>query len=368
MTGIRATLGRLFGGSRTEIDGAPSAELHVAPESSEQIARLFDFASENGLVVLPWGNGLHQGFGGRVEPDVVVSTSQLSGVIEWNPDDLTVVVGAGTTLGALDGEISSRRQSAILPETIKEATVGGVVAAGVSGWRRFRYGPTRDRILQTEFVTGDGRVVTGGARVVKNVTGYDLPRLLTGSFGSLGLIMSICLKLWPVPESSATVTTDDPVRALAVTYRPQAVLETSDGVLVYLAGTAAEVESQAAALGGSVAEGHSWPPEPVGECVVRLRVLPVDVSSVVARLPGPFVASHGVGEVVAAVAPEEIEGLRETAEARGGAVVIERAPDAVYGDIDPWGHPPMTITLQRRIKASFDPLGILVPGRLPGGI
>jgi FAD/FMN-containing dehydrogenase len=102
---------------------------------------------------------------------------------------------------------------------------------------------------------------------------------------------------------------------------------------------------------------------------VRIRVTPVDVSSVVASLAGrSFVAAHGVGEVVGAVDPSEIEGLRERAEARGGAVVIEHAPEAVYGEIDPWGTPPGTVDLQRRIKAAFDPLNVLVPGRLPGSL
>jgi len=369
MSVLRSALGKLVGGSSIEIDGAPAAEMSVAPDSAEQIARLLDFASEHGLSVLPWGSGLHQGFGHRVEPDVIVSTSRLSGVIEWNPDDLTVVAGGGTTLGVLDSEIAGRRQSAVLPETAHDATVGGVLAAGVSGWRRLRYGPSRERVLQVVSVTGDGRMVTGGARVVKNVTGYDLPRLMVGSFGSLGIITSVCLKLWPIPEASATVSTNDPERALAICYRPQAVLETRQGVSVYLAGTAAEVEAQATALGGETSEGHSWPEEPSGECVVRVRVLPGDVSSTLKRLgTDEVVGAHGVGEVVAAIEPDEITGHREWVEARGGAVVIERAPTVVYESVDPWGAVPPTVELQRRIKAAFDPLRVLVPGRLPGGV
>jgi glycolate oxidase FAD binding subunit len=359
----------MFGGSRIEIDGAPPAELAVAPDSIEQIAQLLDFASEHGLTVLPWGAGVHQGFGGRVEPDVIVSSSNLAGVIEWNPDDLTVVVGSGITLGDLDEAIGSRRQSAVLPESNLGATVGGVVAAGVSGWRRLRYGPTRDRLLQVEFATGDGRMVTGGARVVKNVTGYDLPRLLAGSLGSLGFITSVCLKLWPEPEAAATVTADDPERAAVVTHRPQAILETRDGVSVFLAGTAAEVEAQATALAGEATAGCIWPESPVGTCAVRIRVSPVDVSPLVTQLgAGPFIAAHGVGEIMAGVEPDEIEPVREWAEVRGGSLVVERAPAAVYETIDPWGTPPSTLGLQRKVKAAFDPLGVLVPGRLPGGI
>jgi len=369
MTGLRSTLGKLFGGSKIEIDGAPSAELVVAPDSADQIARLLDFASEHRLTVLPWGAGVHQGFGGRIEPDVIVSSSNLAGAVEWNPDDLTVVVGSGITLGGLDEVIGARRQSAVLPEADLSATIGGVVAAGVSGWRRLRYGPTRDRVLQVQFVTGDGRMVTGGARVVKNVTGYDIPRLLTGSFGSLGIITSVCLKLWPEPEAAATVTADDPERAAAVTYRPQAVLETGDGVSVFLAGTSAEVEAQATALAGEVAEGFVWTEPPIGTCAVRMRVSPADVSPLVAQIgTGPFVAAHGVGEILAGVESDEIEPLREWAEVRGGTLVVERAPDDVYEAIDPWGASPSTLDLQRKVKAAFDPLGVLVPGRLPGGI
>ncbi len=369
MTNLRSTLGELVGESSAKIDGAPPAEITVAPDSAEQISRLLGFASEHGLTVLPWGSGLHQGYGGRVDPDVIVSTSRLAGVVEWNPDDLTVVAGSGTTLGVLDDDIASRRQSAVLPEMTLDATVGGVFAAGISGWRRLRYGPSRDRLLQVELVTGDGRVVTGGARVVKNVTGYDLPRLVAGSFGSLGIITAVCIKLWPLPEAMLTVKTDDPERALAITYRPQAVLETENYVSVYLAGTTAQVDAQAAALDGDASLGHSWPDDPVGECIVRVRVDPVDVSSTVDLIDtDEFVAAHGVGEVVAAIAPTEIDGLRKRVEARGGSVVIERAPNSVYETIDPWGTVPSTVELQRRIKTAFDPLRVLVPSRLPGGI
>ena len=120
------------------------------------------------------------------------------------------------------------------PETPGAATVGGVLAAAISGYRRARYGPTRDRILEVTVVTGDGRIVKAGGRVVKNVTGYDLPRLVVGSLGSLGVIVSACLKLWPLPAASATITLDDPVLAGSV-YRPLAVLSDLDRTRVFVA-------------------------------------------------------------------------------------------------------------------------------------
>lgn len=367
MTGIRSTLGSLFGGERAEIPDAPDAELTVAPQQPEQLTRLLEFASEHGLAVLPWGSGTHQGFGAAVDPDIVVSTSNFSGVDAWEPDDLTVVVGAGTSLAELADRLATRRQTAVLPETETDATVGGVVAAGLSAWRRLRFGPTRDRVLQVSAVTGDGRFVTSGARVVKNVTGYDLPKLFTGSYGSLGVITSVCLKLWPEPSRTATVVTDDPTRALAVTHRPLAVLETPDRCRVHLGGTPAEVEAQAAAVGGSIVEGLDWPDAPAGDCLVRVRVPPAQTAAATARLDGAdFVAAHGVGEIRASVEPAAVAPVREWAESVGGAVVFERSPDGI--GLDPWGAPPAGLDQQRRIKAAFDPARIMVPGRLPGGI
>jgi len=369
MTGLRSSLGKLFGGQSIEIPGAPQADLVVAPDTVEQVCRLLDFASEHGLVVLPWGSGGHQGYGGRIEPDIVLSSAGFGDVTEWNPDDLTIVVGSGATVGEVATTIESRTQSAVLPEWSPAATVGGVIASGVSGWRRLRYGPTRDRVLQVEFVTGDGRFVTGGARLVKNVTGFDLPRLLTGSFGSLGFLTGVCLKLWPEPETRATVVTDDPERVLAVTYRPNAVLQVADRVSVYLAGSAAEVEAQASAVGGQVTDGFEWPRYPAGDCVINVRVPPAGVAPALAELGDvEFVAAHGVGEVVAAVDVTAIPRLRAWAEERRGVVVVERAPDAVYSAHDPWGTPPGSSGLQRKIKAAFDPLDVMVPGRMPAGL
>jgi glycolate oxidase FAD binding subunit len=366
---LRGDLGRLFGGSAVHVEGVPEADLVIAPKSVDEVARVLDFASEHRLAVLPWGAGSHQGLGRRIDPDIVLVTTGLDRIEDWQPDDLTVVADAGVTLGALEDLMVDRRQSAVLPEDQPEATVGGVVAAGISGWRRLRYGPTRDRMLEATVVTGDGRIVRAGGRVVKNVTGYDIPRLMAGSLGSLGVIVSVCLKLWPDPEATVTVTVDDAERALAVAFRPYAVLQTPNATTVHLGGTRAEVESQAAALGGRVTDGFAWPERPTGQCLVSLRVPPALVTEAVRRIgDAPFVASHGVGEVVAAVAEDGLLDLRIWAESIGGALVFTDAPDGLYGRIDPWGTPPATVALQRRIKAAFDPVGVMAPGRLPGGV
>jgi len=367
LTALRSTVARLFGRFAAEVEGAPRAEFTFAPGTAEEAAAILDFAAEHRMTVLPWGAGAHQ-IGAPWAPDVLLSTRNLVG-IDWRPDDLTVVVGAGVTVTDLEARLAERNQTAILPENPGPATVGGVVAAAASAWRRLRFGPTRDRMLEVVAATGDGRVIRGGGQVVKNVSGYDLPRLFTGSRGSLGVITRVCLKLWPNGAATATVAVDDAERAMAVTHRPLAVLQTPGGVAVYLAGTAAEVEAQAATLGGSPTQGLVWPEHPRGPVEISLRVPPARVGDAMALVvTAGFVAAHGVGEVLAAgsFGIVEVSGWRAWAESVGGALVVVTAPEG-FG-VDPWGDAPPTLLLQRRIKAAFDPVGIMVPGRLPGGL
>ena len=343
-----------------QLDGVAA----VAPTSAEELADVLAHASEAGKAVSVWGGGTHRAIGHATEPDLVVSTAALGGIEEWEPDDLTVVVGAGTPVADLEERLADGGQTAVLVETPGSATVGGVVATATSGFRRLRYGPIRDRVLEVRVVTGDGRIVKGGGRVVKNVTGYDLPRLYTGSLGSLGVITSICFKLWPLTQATATVEVDDPTRAGSI-HRPLAVIATSQSTTVLLAGTAAEVESQVERLGGDAAPGLRYPPPPTGEVVWSLRIRPRLLGDLLGAVPGDYVAQPGVGEAsFGADAAWDVAPLRTRVEAAGGAVVRV----AGVSDADPWGAPPKGLDLQRRVVAAFDPAGILEPGRLPGGI
>ena len=200
VTSIRAASARIA--RRVE---APTDVEHRHPGSVEELAETLSHASSERRTVLLWGGGTHQGYGYPLSADLVVFTDGLTSFVDWEPDDLTVVVEGGMTVASLEARLATRGQSAILAEVPEAGTVGGALAAGISGYRRGRFGPTRDRILEVTLVTGDGRVVRAGGRVVKNVTGYDLARLAVGSFGRLGVIVSACLKLWPLPRASATV-------------------------------------------------------------------------------------------------------------------------------------------------------------------
>lgn len=350
------------------VTGAPAA----APESVEEAAELLGGLDE-GARVRVLGGGVHQGIGHQFEPDLILSTARLDRITAWEPDDLTVTAEAGVTVEELEEMLGGKGQTALLAERPGDGTVGGAAAAAVSGWRRFRYGPLRDRILEVTLVSGDGRTVTGGGRLVKNVTGYDLPRLAAGSFGSLGLIAQVCFKLWPLPAAHATVEVESAEEALERTFRPLAVLETEEGSALYLGGTPEEVAGQAAAAGGAPDEGLNWPDPPAGRVRFSIRVPPSRLRSMVNRLPKGwrYVAQFGVGEAsVGADQAEagELEELRGAAEAEGGALVILDAPAGLRRRFDPWGAPPAALPIQRRLARLLDPGRKINPGVLPGGV
>lgn len=354
-------------------EALPPAEVALAPASLAEAAQVLRIATDHRMRVLIWGGGNHQGYGHRIYPDVVLVTTSLKRVEVWEPEDLTLVVDAGAPIARVEEMLAEHRQTTLLPRHSPTATIGGALAAGLSGYQRFRYGPSRDFLLETRVITGDGRMVRAGGRVVKNVTGYDIPRLMVGALGRMGLIGSVCLKLIPTPPVAITVTVHDPARALAALYRPLAVLSSPAGHRAFLWGTQAEVESQAARVGTEIEEGHAWPPPPSGMMTWSLRVPPSRLGEAARRLPPSwdYVTQQGVGIVECAAQdtdPSPAEELRGWAESVGGALVLTAGPDDLYQRIDPWGTPPPGLDHQRGLVSQFDPYGILNAGRLPGGI
>jgi FAD/FMN-containing dehydrogenase len=342
----------------------------VAPSSVEDLVTVLKSATEEKRVVNVVGGGTRQGYGSPPPPDLVLEMSGLAGIEEWDPDDLTVTVGAGTPVAELEAALAKRSQTAVLPEVPGASTVGGVISAGISSLRRARLLGTRERMLEVRLVTGDGRVIRGGGRVVKNVSGYDLPRLVVGAFGSLGVITSVCLKLWPRPPASATVNIDA-IEAADRVKRPLAVLERNGVIEVFLWGTAEEVAATSGRLDGVAAEGHRWPADPEGLYRWSVRVPPALTSAAIGRLPAgwDYLAVHGAGDIRAA-SPDShgADGLRNWAESSGGALVVIEAPDTGLDGLDPWGTPPPGLDIQRRLIAQFDPGRVINPGRLAGGL
>jgi len=354
---------------------AVDAEFIVAPTSMEEAAEILGAATAVGQAVAFYGAGTHRQIGNPVDADLVITTTAMNRIIDYQPDDLTVAVEAGVTLGELEAALTDRNLTAVLPETEPNATVGGVVAAGRSGYRRLRYGPTRDRILQATAATGYGKVVTGGSPVVKASTGYGMPRLLTGSFGTLGLIGPVLLKLWSQPRALATVVVDDAEVARNVAYRPLAVLGTGGNARVYLGGTMEEVDAQVEAIGGRSSDGLDWPEphDPPLRLSFRIPARFVDEAVVAARDldATDWVAQYGVGIVEAGydrITSDGFSAARAWAESVGGTLVVEASPNDLRRKLGAWGSPPDSVELQREVKDRFDPAGICNPGILPGGI
>src|SRR5262249_42882072 len=149
--------------------------------------------------VAPVGGRTHWEVGGPPpSSDDVTFVHAPTGVVSYDPADLTVTVGAGTTIDDLSSVLATAGQECVLDPRHPTATVGGVLATGLSGHRRLRHGPLRDRVLEVRFVTADGRLVKGGGPTVKNVSGFDLPRLLVGSLGTIGVLVQATLRCQPV--------------------------------------------------------------------------------------------------------------------------------------------------------------------------
>lgn len=296
------------------------------------------------------------------EAHAVVRTAGLTGIVDYKPDDLTVVVRSGTTLEALDETLREHGHTAVLPEIEPHRTVGGVVASGASGFRRLRYGPTRDRVIGATVVTGYGETVHAGGQLVKNVTGFDLPRLLTGSHGSLGFIVDVSLKLWPIPKGRRTIPVDDVAGARLEAYQPIAALETEDGGFLHVSDS------------DGADEGFAWPTSLTHDTVLTINVPPRHLRDAVDRVDSDgatgYHAQHGVGAIDAgwdSVDDIAVTELRGWTESLGGSLVVRRR-GGVGSSVSKWGSDPESIGIQQRMKDLFDPDRVCNPGVLPGGV
>jgi glycolate oxidase FAD binding subunit len=177
-------------------------EAAVFPGSVEEVGAVIALAAETGVPLTPWGGGTAQSVGTpSARAGLVLGLRRLNRLLEHEPGDLTVTVEAGMTVGALQAGLRDRGQWLSLdPADAERATIGGVLATNASGPRRHLYGTARDLLIGVTVVTAEGQVVRGGGKVVKNVAGYDLPKLFVGSYGTLGVIVEATFKLRPRPD------------------------------------------------------------------------------------------------------------------------------------------------------------------------
>jgi glycolate oxidase FAD binding subunit len=396
---------------------------HLArPASVEEAGQVLAAAAADGLAVAFAGGGSKLGLGNPPErADLLVSTDRLDRVLEHAAGDLVVRVQGGVPLAALQDALAPAGQWLALDPPEPGATVGGVVAANASGPRRLRYGTVRDLIIGITVVLADGTVARAGGKVVKNVAGYDLAKLFCGSLGTLGLVAEAIFRLHPLPAAASVVTleVETPAQVGAATQpllrsalEPSAVeLSWPDRRLpgrltVVFEGIRPGVEAQAAAaaelLGRVGPAAVAGPDEtedalaglgaaPFAEAAVGLKLAcpPAELPAVLADLrDGPLawagpVRAHAATGVLWAAGPAgdgepgdgavadlagPIAEARERLAARGGSLVVVKAPPQLKRAVDAWGPAGDALGLMRRVKERFDPDRRLSPGRFVGGI
>ncbi len=395
----------------------------VEPVNEEEVAAVLAFADREGLKVLTSGGGTQLGYGRPpTGGDLLLSTTRLGAVLEHEPQDQTIAVQSGVPLAELQQRLGRSRQWLALDPALPEgATIGGIVATNTSGARRLRFGGVRDQILGVRVVLADGTIAKGGGKVVKNVAGYDLPKLFCGALGTLGVVVAANFRLYPLPALSRTILLRAPspaaLCALVLAVNASTLVPTAldvigpsadeDGCVLavrFESSVRAAVEDQTAALltlAGELAasrrllEGDEestfwrgldealWPRAADGHyAMLKASLLPTEVAGWLAQLDACAAArglatrwrAHaGHGTVFARLvgAPDAlaaaVDDLRLAAASGRGSVVVQDAPPETLRIVDVWGTVP-ALDVMRRLKDRFDPHGTLNPGRFVGGI
>ncbi len=386
----------------------------VYPHTQAELAEVIAYAHHKNWRVLPSGSGSKLSWGGGVRGiDLVVSTERLNQVIQHAVGDLTVTVEAGTRFAGLQATLARSGQFLALDPVVPEAaTIGGIVATADTGSLRQRYGGVRDQLLGITFVRADGQIAKAGGRVVKNVAGYDLMKLFTGSYGTLGIITQVTFRVYPLPEASGTVVLTgvaDAISQATKILRSSALTPNSAdllssqlvarlgigqglGLITRFGSMTESVKEQSAsllavgqqlglqgAIYSSGDEADLWQKlreqmgasitEPVITC--KIGVLP---SSAIATLNqidsiapqqvmGLIHTGSGLGllafDSTPSVKAQTILEMRSLCQGQSGFLTVLEAPTTLKQQMDAWGYSGNALELMRQIKQQFDPENIL---------
>jgi glycolate oxidase FAD binding subunit len=386
------------------------------PQTQEELGKVLTIAFQHRQRVLPTGQGSKLHWGGLVrDPNWIVSTQCLDRIVEHAVGDFTLTVEAGMKLADIQATLAQTGQFlAIDPTFAQMATIGGIVATGDTGSWRQRYNGVRDQLIGISFCRYDGQLVKAGGRVVKNVAGYDLMKLLTGSFGTLGIITQLTFRLYPLPEASQTVVLTGEAEAIAQAVQtllsssltpvaadllstqlvanldigmgmglmvqfqslPESVAEQSRRVL--------EWGEQLGLSGGSYGEGDEvelWrrsrslmespfsTPKILGKMGVKPTTAVAALTQLDAMFPqqamGLIHVGSGLGKV--AIAAERLgtatSKWRSICQSHSGFLTVLEAPMAVKRRIDIWGYNNNALEIMKQLKSKFDPENLLSPDR-----
>jgi len=394
---------------------APQTDVDciIYPNRPEELAAVIELANQEQWPVLISGGGSKLSWGGLVEgARVAVSCDRLNRLIEHAVGDLTVTVEAGMKFAELQQILAKEGQFVPLDPAYPEmATIGGIVATADTGSLRQRYRGVRDLLLGIKFVRADGKIAKGGGRVVKNVAGYDLMKLLTGSYGTLGVITEVTLRTYPLPEASATAVlvgeTDAIFKASQTLFSsaltpvafdllsPQLVeklnLGKGMGLMANFQSVEESVKQQSERLlelGEKLGlsaniyrdnDAQLWQSlkQPIwenladSEIVCKIGVIPSEAAATLSKLEsklesgtGLIHAGIGVGVLrFDSISVDRLLELRRWCENKGGFLTVLSAPIEIKQKLDVWGYNGNSLDLMRQIKQQFDSQNIFNPKR-----
>ena len=404
---LRAIVGaaNVRAASAAKAFGEAQPRIVVEPGGERELASVLRLANEAGLAVIPCGGGTKLSWGNSpARADLLLSTARLDKIIEHVWADLTVTVEAGCTIQKLQDTLSQHGQRLGLDGLWPErATIGGVLSTNDSGALRLRFGSLRDLVIGMTIALPDGTLASSGGKVVKNVAGYDLPKLMTGALGTLGVITRAVFRLHPLPKITRTFSVS--AGNLEATQQALHVVQNSKlahtamqvrvahdaapGTDVLFEGTAAGLSAQETQLKKLLefvvvteipptvwnARQELWFPSD-SAAIVKFSVLPADIANGVEAVRR--VAAHrqirwkavvqatGLGWLRLDGSPDRLHAgmqeLRTELERVGGSLIVLHRPAGI-GPLDAWGNAGDALPLMCAVKQQFDPKGTLNPGR-----
>jgi glycolate oxidase FAD binding subunit len=409
---LRSIVGAAY--FRPASDGDAIAGLRprffVEPGSEKELASVLQCSNEMGLAVIPRGGGTKLGWGNPpTRADVILSTARLNKIMEHVWADLTVTVEAGCTFQKLQEALAQHGQRLALdPLWPERATIGGILSTNDSGAVRLRFGALRDLVIGITLALPDGTLASSGGKVVKNVAGYDLPKLATGAYGTLGVITRAIFRLHPLPRNvrSFSVSTGGAEETQRLTHSVQDSQLAHTALQARFAARTAPIadilfegaeaglaaqESQFRSLASSArvtrvdaavwnARQELWNSS-ASSAIAKIGVLPGDIAKTIHAIENTassrqiqckaVVQAFGVGWLRLDGPPEMLHAalleLRGELERAGGSLVLVQRP-AQMQPLDAWGSAGDALPLMRTLKQQLDSAGTLNPGRFVGGI
>jgi glycolate oxidase FAD binding subunit len=382
----------------------PELRRELSPSTFEEAAAELAETAAAGETVRIRGGGTKLAWGETApEPSIELNTTALDKILEHNAGDFTAIVEAGVPLARVQDELANEQQMLALDPPLgahsRKATIGGVFATADSGPLRHRYGAPRDLILGVTVALSDGTIARAGGKVIKNVAGYDLGKLFTGSFGTLGVILSLCVRLHPLPVSHASAlgAAEDPgvlsdaAKALSAAPLELEALDVAwkagrGGILARCAGTEAVRRAERIAelmrehglthVDATDDDATLWARQRAGQrsrsgVLVRIATRPHELAAVLGaseRAGGTLVGRAALGTSYIEVEPDAVELLLGALPASARTVFLD-VPGELRESLDSWGQTdPALLELMRRVKARFDPAHACNPGLFVGGI